>query len=116
MTTPIIVTGDDITFPTILRKKISGASVYTTFVINASAVIAARLVSSDKESAYTPEIAQITVQAGVDLPNSTIIIKFTSAETIGITFQGNALLEIQVDDGGKLTWFTAVKINRGQIA
>jgi hypothetical protein len=116
MTTPIIVTGDDITFPTILRKKVTGATVYTTFLINSGATIVARLVSSDNESVYTPEIPQITVQAGADLPNSTIIIKFTSAETIGITFQGSALLEIQVDDGGKLTWFTPVKIDRGQIA
>ena len=116
MTTPIIVTGDDITFPTVLRKKAAGATVYTTFVIDAGATIVARLVSTDKESVYTPEITQITVQAGADLNNSLIIIKFTSAQTIGITFQGNALLEIQVDDAGKLTWFTPVKINRGQIA
>ena len=115
MTTPILVTGDDETYPTVLRKKATGATVFTTFVIDAGAVIVARLVSSDKESAYTPEIAQITVQAGADLPNSTIIIKFTSADTIGITFQGAALLEIQVDDGGKQTWFTPIKIDRGQI-
>ncbi len=116
MTTPIIVTGDDITFPTILRKKVSGAAVYTTFVIDPGATIVARLVATEKESVYTPEIAQVTVQAGVDLANSLIIIIFTSAQTIDITFQGSALLEIQVDDGGKLTWFTPVKINRGQIA
>ena len=116
MTTPIIVTGDDITFPTILRKKVSGATVYTTFIIDPSAIITARLVSTDRESVYTTEIAQVTVQAGADLNNSLIIIKFTSAQTIGITFQGSALLEVQVDEGGKLTWFTPVKINRGQIA
>ena len=115
MTTPILVTGDDISFPVILRKKVSGATEYTTFVIQTNADIIARLVSSDRESVYTPEIPQITVQTGADLSNSTIIINFTSAETIGITFQGGALLEIQLDDSGKLTWFTPIKIERGQI-
>lgn len=115
MATPIIVTGDDILFPVVLRKKVSGASVYTTFVIDAGATIIARLVSTDRESTYTPEIAQVTVQAGVDLANSLIIIIFTSAETIGVTYQGSALLEIQVDDGGKLTWFAPIKIDQGQI-
>ncbi len=116
MTTPIIVTGDDITFPTILRKKVSGATVYTTFVIDAGATIVARLVSTDKESTYTAEIAQVTAEAGSDLANSLIIIAFTSAQTIDMTFQGSALLEIQVDESGKLTWFTPVTIKRGQIA
>ena len=119
MTIPIIVTGDDISFPTVLRKKISGATVYTTFVIDASAVLTARLVSSDRESVYTAEIAQVTAETGSDLANSLVIIAFTSAQTIGVTFQGSALLEIQLDDptpGGKLTWFTPVKIKRGQIA
>ena len=115
MTTPILVTGDDITLPVILRKKLAGATVYTTFIIDPSAVITARLVSTDRENTYTPEIAQVTAAAGADLPNSTVIIAFTSVQTIGITYQGSALLEIQVDDSGKLTWFTPVKINRGQI-
>ncbi len=116
MTTPTLVTGDDIVLPTVLRKKASEATEYTTFVIAPGAIITARLVSTDRESVYTPEIAQITVQTGVDLANSLIIIIFASADTIGITHQGGALLEIQVDDSGKTTWFAPVRLNRGQIA
>jgi len=116
MTTPTLVTGDDISFPTVLRKKVTGATVYTTFVIDPSAIIIARLVSTDRESTYTAEITQVTAESGSDLPNSLIIIAFTSAETIDILHQGGALLEIQVDEGGKRTWFTPIRIKRSQIA
>ena len=115
MTTPTLITGDDLVLPVVLRKKLAEATVYTTFVIEPSAVITALLVSTDRENAYTAEITQVTDHASADLPNSTIVVEFTSAQTIDITYQGSALLEIQVDDSGKLTWFTAVKINRGQI-
>lgn len=115
MTIPTLVTGDDIIFPTVLRKKESGASVYTTFAIDTGAIITARLVSTDRESVYTAEIAQVTAHADADLPNSLIIIVFAEADTIGITYQGSALLEIQVDDSGKRTWFTPIRIKRGQI-
>ena len=115
MTTPILITGDDIVLPVVLRKKLAEATVYTTFIIDPGATIITRLVSTDRENTYTTEITQVTDHADADLPNSTIVVEFTSAQTIDITYQGGALLEIQVDDSGKLTWFTTVKINRGQI-
>lgn len=115
MATPTLVTGDDLSFPTVLRKKPFGSSIYSTFSIDPGATIFARLVSTDRENVYTPEIAQVTDEQGADLANSLIIIAFTSAETIDIAHQGGALLEVQVDDGGKLTWFASVRINRGQI-
>ena len=109
MAIPTLVTGDDITLPVTLKKK------GLTFVIDAGATIVARLVSADRESVYTPEIAQTTAAVGADLANSLIILTFASADTALVTHQGSALLEIQVDDGGKLTWFTSVRIVRGQI-
>lgn len=110
MAIPTLVTGDDIVLPVTLTKK------GLTFSINPAATIVARLVATDRESVYTAEIAQVTAHANADLPNSLIVIVFTNADTVGITFQGGALLEIQVDDGGKQTWFASVRIKRGQIA
>ena len=110
MPTPNLVTGDDITLPVTLTKK------GLTFPIDPGAAITARLVSSDRESVYTAEIPQVTNHANADLPNSLIILVFVSTDTVGVLFQGSALLEIQVNDGGKQTWFASVRINRGQIA
>jgi exosome complex RNA-binding protein Csl4 len=110
MAIPILVTGDGITFPVILKKN------KATFNIATTATIVARLVSSDRESAYTVEVAQVTNHADADLSNSLIIISFATDTTIDMTHQGTALVEIQVDDGRKLTWFTAVQIKHGQIA
>jgi len=110
MAVPTLVTGDDIALPVTLKKK------GLTFTINPAATVKARLVSADREAVFTAEIAQSTATSGNDLANSLIVIIFAAADTADITHQGTALLEIQVDDGGKQTWFVSVRIVRGQIA
>ena len=114
-TTPTLVTGDDILLAIELTRKAYGAAVATTFVITPTAIITARLVSTERETVYTPEITQVTAHASADLANSLIIIIFTSAQTIAIRHQGAAYLEVQIDDGGKKTWFAPVKLIRGQV-
>ncbi len=106
---PTIVTGDDIAIPVTLKKD--GA----TFAIDAGATIKARLVSSDHKTTYSDEIDQSNVAPGADWDNSLVVVAFGSAETVEITHQGVAALEIQVDDSGKRTWFVTVNIVKGNI-
>jgi hypothetical protein len=117
MAIPNIVTGDDFTFPTVLRKKTSEETLFTTFAIPADAVVTARLVSADRLSAYSVEVVQDLTLAGTDLNNSKIIIVFSGVQTSfpAPKNTSNALLEIQVNDGEKQTWFAWVKILQGQI-
>jgi hypothetical protein len=118
MSIPNIVTGDDFRFPTILRKKTPDQTQLTTFVIPADAVVTARLVSADRLSAYSVEVVQDLTVAGTDLNNSKVIIVFSGVETSfpAPKNTSNALLEIQVNDGLKQTFFGWVRILQGQIA
>ncbi len=105
---PVLVTGDDITLPVTLKKN--GA----TFTIASGATVVGQLVSRDRKETYTVEVSQSNA-APADWDNSLVEVTFLSAHTADITEQGAALLEIQVDDGGKRTWFVAVTIARGNI-
>lgn len=106
---PVLVTGDDISLPVTLKKN--GA----TFAIDSGATVVGQLVSRDRKKTYTEEVSQSNA-APADWTNSLVDITFLSVHTADITEQGPALLEIQVDDGGKRTWFVAVNIVRGNIA
>jgi hypothetical protein len=118
MAIPNIVTGDDFTFPTVLRKQTPDQTELMTFIIPADAIVTARLISADRQISYSVEVVQDTTRAGTDLNNSKVIIVFTGVETgFAAPFPSpNALLEIQVDDGEKQTWFGWVRIYQGRIA
>jgi hypothetical protein len=105
-----LVTGDDTLVPVTLKKN--GA----TFAIAGTAAIKARLVSVDRKVTYSEEVLQSITEAGNDLANSLVVVRLAPADTVSITYQGKARLEIQVDDGGKTTWFVDVDIVRGNIA
>ena len=110
MATPKIVSGDDIVIPVTLLKN------GLTFVIAPEAIIKVRLVAEDRLSTYTEEITIPTGGAGSDLAESLIIVMLAPLDTVAVTYQGNMLLEIQVDDGIKITWFVKVNMIKGNIA
>lgn len=110
MTTPLIVTGDDVSIPAQLKKN--GAA----FAIPIGATVKARLVSINSNITYTAEILQSSDAPGADWATALVVVQFVPENTQSITFQGKARLEIQVDDGMKLTWFLLVEIRRGNIA
>lgn len=106
---PVLVTGDDISLPVTLKKN--GA----TFSIDAGATVIGRLVTRDRKNPLTIEVTQSNA-APADWGNSLVMVVFTSTHTKDIEEQGPALLEIQVDDSGKRTWFVSIVIARGNIA
>ena len=109
MADPMIVTGDDVSLSVTLKK--GGA----TFSIDVGATVQASLVSLDHQTVYAGPIAQSNVTPGADWANSLVVVELASATTSPITYQGKALLEIQVDDSGKTTFFASVIIVLGTI-
>ena len=110
MATPILVTGDDLSIAVTLKKN------DLTFDIPIASTVTAKLVSTNHSTVYSAEAVQFSTTPGADWSNSLVVVEFAPADTASITYQGKALLEIQVDDNGKRTWFATVKIVTGQIA
>lgn len=106
----VIVFGGDVALPVTLKKD--GA----TFIISPSATVKAAVVSMDREATLISESLLSISAAGADWPNSLVIAEFPSALSAAAVEIGDALLEIQVDDGGKQTWFVPVFIVRGSIS
>jgi len=106
----LIVTGDDVALPVTLKKD--GA----TFTIAPTATVKTAVVSLGRVKTLIAATTSANAAAGADWANSLIIATFSSAETLAAVEVGDAILEIQVDDGGKTTWFTAVTIEKGSIA
>lgn len=106
----VIVTGDDVALSVTLKKD------GVVFNIDTGATVKAALISKDRNTILIPEVTCLSNATGADWPNSLVIVPFTSTETAAITVFESALLEIQVDDGGKLTWFVSLEIIKGNIA
>ena len=74
-------------------------------------------MSTDHTEKYTLPIAQSESAPGADWANSLLTIEFASTDTVNMTYQGAALIEIQVDDTvnttGKTTFFVKVLIVSG---
>lgn len=109
MTIPMLTTGDDFTLPLILKKNA------LAFAISGGAVVKARLVTVDRLTVLCDAVTQASSTPGADWPNSLVVIALPAMATAGMQHQGLALLEIQVNDGAKITWFVTVKIVRGSI-
>lgn len=108
MTTPLLTTGDDFTLPLILKKNA------LAFAINPAADVKARIVSADRTQLFCDPVAQVSTVPGADWANSLVVVSLPAAAA-SLQFQGIALLEIQVNDGTKITWFVPIKIVRGSI-
>lgn len=105
----VIVTGDDIALPVTLKKD------GKTFVINPAATVKAAIVSADHASVLAGPVTVSALASGSDWARSLIIVQFSGSATQSITANKPAKLEIEVNDGGKLTWFTDVRLIKGLI-
>lgn len=105
----VIVLGDDSEVPVTLKKN------KATFSIDAGAVIKAAVVNTDRDTVIAGPVTVNNNATGSDLANSLIVVEFTEEETGAITVEGDALLEIQVLDGKKKTWWPEVFLVRGLI-
>jgi hypothetical protein len=110
-TAPDIVTGDNVALAVTLKRD--GA----VFAIDALDTVQAALVSTDHKTAYTAEpISQSDAAPGADWDESLVIVEIPGTATEAITYQGLALLEIQITAGGvNTTFFVPVKIIKGLI-
>jgi len=106
-----IVTGDDTDIPVTLTK----GSAKDTFTIDPGAAVKAAIVSLDRNTVIIAAVVCPFDATGADWANSLIIVPFTSEETAAATATGEHYLEIQVDDGGKLTWFDKINIIKGSV-
>lgn len=109
MATPILVTGDDTSLSVTLKKN------GQTFNIDTGATVQASLVTPNHIKTIMNPVGVLSTATGADWTNSLIVIELTSAETGAITDYGDALLEIQVDDSGKTTFFANINVTRGTI-
>jgi len=108
VTTPTIVSGDDVSLSVTLKKNGS------TFDMSGATSVKASVVSENHTNIFIAAVTQTEV-AGADWANSLVVVNFTSAQTAAMTFQGRASLEIEVDDGGKTTFFAQVQAVKGLI-
>lgn len=111
-TAPVIVTGDSTTLFVELKKN--GAS----FVIDENAEVKVTFVSSAHQALLSDDpVAQISTSPGADWSNSLVAVVIPGTFTEPIDIQGNAYMEIQVnEDGTQTTWFVLVKIIKGNIS
>ena len=109
MTALTVVTGDDLNLPITLKKNSE------TFEIASGATITAALVSANR---FPKKLGTaVTVDkdvVGTDLTASKIILQFNAAETATWP-EGDWRFEIEVDDGGKLSWFYPVTVLKGSV-
>ena len=106
---PYLVTGDDIAIEITLTKN------DVVFAIDSGATIQASLLTLDKRVILVAPVAVLEATVGSDWANSKIIVTFEDTDTEDLEVFGNIYLEVQVDDGGKLTWFSGVELVQGTI-
>ena len=111
MSVPEIVTGYTALVAVTLKKNGS------VFTIGSTAKVSATLVSIDHKTQYlTGAISQASTTDGADWSNSLVMIVIPTEVVSKVTYQGDALLEIQVfEDGVKTPWFCPVHITTGHI-
>ena len=103
-----IVIGDDIALAITLKKN------NATFDIDSTSTVTVQFIDKDTDlSMLTSDVDVPEANQGSDWPNSVIVIEVPSATSLGLE-EGEALIEIQVDDDvnttGKTTWFADITI------
>jgi len=101
---PVIVSGDDTAISITLKKNNATFDIPT-----ATATVTAAVISTDKRTQYITGTSVISSTQGSDWPNSLVVVEFTSTQTSTLP-TGGALVEVQVEDNGKLTWFGSIKM------
>ena len=104
-----LVTGDDLGLAVTLTKNDA------VFAIDSGATVQASLVTRNKATILVAPVAVLELAAGSDWANSKVVVIFADTDTATLTTFGAAWLEIQVDDGGKLTWFGKIELVQGTI-
>jgi hypothetical protein len=104
-----IVAGDDSDYSAQLYKNAAA------FSIDSGATVEARLISIDKQTPYTDILTCSNSATGASWGTSLVVVEIAAADTEDITYSGMALLEIQVNDSGKITFFGSVNITIGTI-
>ena len=105
-----IVMGDDADIIVDLAKD------RAAFDIPLTATIRAALVTTDHKTVLIPDVAVSNSHPDGDWSIAQIVVPFPEAATSLIPYEGVALIEIQVNDDGKLTFFTDIQVVRGNIA
>jgi len=105
-----LVAGDDITLLATLYKD------QETFDMSGASEVKAKVISLNKKTTYFPEKILSSGAEGADWANSLIAIGWSSADTAAVTYNGPALLEVQVTLVGKETFFSYVQISTGTIS
>lgn len=110
MSIPTLVTGDDFILP--VNLTVNGAA----HAVNLSATVTAAIVSADHADVLLAAVTQSSGSPGANWATGTVAVVFTPAQTAAILETGTALIEIQVSDTTKDSWFTPVRIIKGNIA
>ena len=113
----LVTTGDNLN---ILHKLTQRGR---QFSIPSTAVVVSRIISSDRLTVYTTEIAQLSTQAQANWDKSIINIQLSGAitETIKtgnptwIGGRATAILETQIHNVSKQSYFTEVILQLGTI-
>lgn len=110
MTTPTLVTGDDFAIPVDLT--VNGIA----HAVSLGATVKAGIVSGDHATLWLDGVAQVSSANGASWSTGRVAVVFTKAQTALITTYGLALIEIQVEDVTTDSWFTPVRVVKGNIA
>ena len=86
-----------------------------TFAINSSATVKVAIIDTDRSSIILSAVTSLRTEAGADWANSLIVVEFPKELTAVIQEFGDALLEIQVDDGITLPWYVDAVILKGLV-
>lgn len=104
-----LVTGDEGLTKIQLTKEGS------PFSINTSATVKVGIVTADHKELLSSVVTCLHTSPECDWSTSLISFSFLNAATQNIIITKPAMLELEVDDGGKLTWFIPIKLLKGQL-
>lgn len=85
------------------------------FSINTSATVKVGIVTADHKELLSSVVTCLHTSPGCDWSTSLVSFSFPNAATQDIVITKPVMLELEVDDGGKLTWFIPIKLLKGQI-
>lgn len=111
MALPMIVTGDKVALPIQLTKN--GA----TFIIASGASVKAGIVDQGHKKLHSAVVTCSNTAPGADWNTSLVTVEMTSAESGAIDITGDALIEIEIDEGPgePISYFADVSIVAGLV-
>lgn len=104
-----IISGDDVSIPVTLYKD------GVTFTIDPGATVKAGIVNTRHTKILLAAVTLDEAADGADWANSLVMFILTAAQSATLNSNDEAFIEIEVDDGGKETFFVRVKLVKGLI-